>query len=285
MGDRRHHHDHGIGNEGAAVCQPRRPLICDTGLSQLCAELCLRSDLYWNNHHHFFHLVRHVNGGMLWADINLLFWVSLVPFATGWMGQNHFAPVPTALYGVALLMPALAFYGLQLVIIRAQGSNPALAQAIGRDVKGKVFAGALCRRYSARVCRHADRMRDLPVGGFAVVHPGPPHRKGGPSPLIARVSPGPVHIHRPFRRTRTCLRQQPWPRRSNSSSRHLSWHVYSRRFRGPRWGGASLTLAVTSPRCDTNVVCSWKLVCTQRPSTKTSTRRNTVACQPGWSCM
>jgi uncharacterized membrane protein len=75
---------------------------------------------------------------MLWADINLLFWVSLVPFATGWMGQNHFAPVPTALYGVALLMPALAFYGLQLVIIRAQGSNPALAQAIGRDVKGKV---------------------------------------------------------------------------------------------------------------------------------------------------
>jgi uncharacterized membrane protein len=75
---------------------------------------------------------------MLWADINLLFWVSLVPFATGWMGQNHFAPVPTALYGVALLMPALAFYGLQLVIIRAQGSNSALAQAIGRDVKDKV---------------------------------------------------------------------------------------------------------------------------------------------------
>jgi uncharacterized membrane protein len=65
--------------------------------------------IYWNNHHHFFHLVRHVNGGMLWANINLLFWVSLVPFATGWMGQNHFAPVPTALYGVALLMPALAW--------------------------------------------------------------------------------------------------------------------------------------------------------------------------------
>ena len=64
--------------------------------------------IYWSNHHHFFHLVRHVSDGMLWANINLLFWVSLVPFATGWMGQNHFAPVPTALYGVALLMPALA---------------------------------------------------------------------------------------------------------------------------------------------------------------------------------
>jgi uncharacterized membrane protein len=61
--------------------------------------------IYWNNHHHFFHLVRRVNGAMLWANINLLFWVSLVPFATGWMGQNHLAPVPTALYGVALLMP------------------------------------------------------------------------------------------------------------------------------------------------------------------------------------
>jgi len=87
--------------------------------------------IYWNNHHHFFHLVRRVNGMMLWANINLLFWLSLIPFATGWMGENHFAPVPTALYGVALLMPALAFYGLQLVIIRTQGSEGALARAIG----------------------------------------------------------------------------------------------------------------------------------------------------------
>lgn len=75
---------------------------------------------------------------MLWANINLLFWLSLIPFATGWMGENHFAPVPTALYGIALLMPALAFYGLQLVIIRAQGSDSVLARAIGRDFKGNV---------------------------------------------------------------------------------------------------------------------------------------------------
>jgi len=94
--------------------------------------------IYWNNHHHFFHLVRHVNGVILWANMNLLFWLSLIPFATGWMGENHFAPVPTALYGVALLMPALAWYGLQLVIIRTEGSESTLARAIGRDLKGKV---------------------------------------------------------------------------------------------------------------------------------------------------
>jgi TMEM175 potassium channel family protein len=65
--------------------------------------------IYWNNHHHFFHLVPHVNGAMLWANMHLLFWLSLIPFATNWMGQNHFAQVPTALYGVSLLMPALAW--------------------------------------------------------------------------------------------------------------------------------------------------------------------------------
>jgi len=112
--------------------------------------------IYWNNHHHFFHLVRHVNGVMLWANINLLFWVSLVPFATGWMGQNHFAPVPTALYGVTLLMPALAWHVLQAVIIRTQGSDGTLARAIGRDVKGKVspvlyFAGILLAFLDARI--------------------------------------------------------------------------------------------------------------------------------------
>jgi hypothetical protein len=65
--------------------------------------------IYWNNHHHFFHLVRHVSGMMLWANMHLLFWLSLIPFATGWMGENHFAPVPTAVYGVGLLMPAIAW--------------------------------------------------------------------------------------------------------------------------------------------------------------------------------
>jgi TMEM175 potassium channel family protein len=94
--------------------------------------------IYWNNHHHFFQMVRHVDGLVLWANMHLLFWMSLVPFATGWMGENHFAPVPTAAYGVSLLMPALAWYGMQWAIIRLQGGDSPLARAIGRDWKGKL---------------------------------------------------------------------------------------------------------------------------------------------------
>jgi uncharacterized membrane protein len=94
--------------------------------------------IYWNNHHHLMHTVAHVNGLILWANTHLLFWLSLIPFATGWMGENHFAPLPTAVYGVALLMPAAAYYLLQLAIVRNQGSNSTLATAIGRDMKGKI---------------------------------------------------------------------------------------------------------------------------------------------------
>jgi TMEM175 potassium channel family protein len=94
--------------------------------------------IYWSNHHHFFHLVRHVSGALLWANLHLLFWLSLVPFATWWLGQSHFAPVPSAVYGVALLMPALAWYLMQTVIIRAEGEDSALARALGRDIKGKI---------------------------------------------------------------------------------------------------------------------------------------------------
>jgi uncharacterized membrane protein len=94
--------------------------------------------IYWNNHHHFFYLVERVDGALLWANLHLLFWLSLIPFATAWMGENHFAPIPTAIYGVALLMPALAWYVMQRVMLRAQGDDTALAHAIGRDVKGKL---------------------------------------------------------------------------------------------------------------------------------------------------
>ena len=94
--------------------------------------------IYWNNHHHLFQLVGHVDGMMLWANMHLLFWLSLIPFATGWMGENHFASAPTAVYGVALLMPALAWYGLQGAILHKEGRDSALARAIGRDLKGKV---------------------------------------------------------------------------------------------------------------------------------------------------
>jgi len=94
--------------------------------------------IYWNNHHHFFQLVETVDGAVLWANMHLLFWLSTVPFATAWMGENDFAPLPTALYGAALLMSAIAWYILQTVIIRRQGSDSPLQAAIGRDIKGKI---------------------------------------------------------------------------------------------------------------------------------------------------
>jgi uncharacterized membrane protein len=94
--------------------------------------------IYWNNHHHFFHLVHRVDGPILWANLHLLFWISLIPFATAWLGAHAAAPIPTATYGVALLMPAISWYLMQLVIIRRRGDDTALARAIGRDIKGKL---------------------------------------------------------------------------------------------------------------------------------------------------
>jgi uncharacterized membrane protein len=94
--------------------------------------------IYWNNHHHFFHLVRHVSGAILWANLHLLFWLSLIPFATNWVGEHWTSAGPTAVYGVALLMPAIAWYVLQTVIVRTQGSGSALRRALGRDIKGRI---------------------------------------------------------------------------------------------------------------------------------------------------
>jgi uncharacterized membrane protein len=94
--------------------------------------------IYWNNHHHMLHLCRRVTGSILWANLTLLFWLSLIPFATGWMGENHFAPWPTALYGLVLLMAALSYFLLQALIIRSQGEDSALRHAVGSDWKGKL---------------------------------------------------------------------------------------------------------------------------------------------------
>ena len=93
--------------------------------------------IYWNNHHHMLHTCKHVTGPILWSNLNLLFWLSLFPFATGWMGENHFAPLPTAFYGAVLLAAAIAFYVLQQSIIASQGEHSVLRQAVGRDWKGK----------------------------------------------------------------------------------------------------------------------------------------------------
>lgn len=94
--------------------------------------------IYWNNHHHLFHTVQRVNGPILWANLHLLFWLSLVPFVTGWMGENHFAALPTALYGCVMLMAAVAYFCLQCAIIAEHGRDSLLAKAVGADFKGKL---------------------------------------------------------------------------------------------------------------------------------------------------
>lgn len=94
--------------------------------------------IYWNNHHHMLHAAKRVNGAILWANLHLLFWLSLVPFVTGWMGENHFAPAPTSLYGVVLLMAAIAYWILQRTIMTEHGRDSVLAAAVGNDLKGKL---------------------------------------------------------------------------------------------------------------------------------------------------
>lgn len=94
--------------------------------------------IYWNNHHHMLHATDHINGKILWANMHLLFWLSLIPFATGWMGENHFATIPTAVYGAVLLAAAIAYYVLQKLIISQQGAKSKLRAALGRDIKGKI---------------------------------------------------------------------------------------------------------------------------------------------------
>ncbi len=97
--------------------------------------------IYWNNHHHLMHAVERVNGGILWANMHLLFWLSLIPFVTGWMGENHFASLPVALYGTVLLMAAFSWHLLSTALIRHHGKNSVLATAYGKDFKGKISLG------------------------------------------------------------------------------------------------------------------------------------------------
>ena len=94
--------------------------------------------IYWNNHHHMFQATERINGKILWANMHLLFWLSLIPFTTGWMGENHFAPLPTAVYGVVLLLAAVSYTILQTLIVAHQGKHSMLAKAVGKDRKGKL---------------------------------------------------------------------------------------------------------------------------------------------------
>lgn len=107
--------------------------------------------IYWNNHHHLLQIARHIDGRVLWANLHLLFWLSLIPFVTGWMGENGFAALPVALYGAVLLLAAIAYFILARALIACQGKNSTLAKALGRDWKGKLsvliyaIAIPLCR--------------------------------------------------------------------------------------------------------------------------------------------
>jgi TMEM175 potassium channel family protein len=96
--------------------------------------------IYWNNHHHMLHVTTRINGKILWANLHLLFWLSLVPFATGWMGENHDAPVPTAVYGLVFFLAGVSWLILQKAIIAEEGTNSKLAAAVGKDLKGKMSA-------------------------------------------------------------------------------------------------------------------------------------------------
>ena len=114
-----------------AVLKPLLPVFLSYVLSFIYVGI------YWNNHHHLLHSTQRVSAGILWANLHLLFWLSLFPFATGWVGENHFTPMPTAAYGVVLLMAGVAYYILQLAIIARHGRDLLLARALGRDFKGK----------------------------------------------------------------------------------------------------------------------------------------------------
>jgi uncharacterized membrane protein len=115
-----------------AALRPLVPVLLSYALSFLYVGI------YWNNHHHLLHAAHRVSGGMLWANLHLLFWLSLIPFTTAWMDENHYASVPTALYGAVLLMAAIAYWILQHLIIASQGSDSILKRAVGQDWKGKL---------------------------------------------------------------------------------------------------------------------------------------------------
>ncbi len=121
--------------DNLAALQPLAPVF----LSYVLSFIYL--GIYWNNHHHLFHVAEHVNGNVLWANLHLLFWLSLIPFVTAWTGENHFAALPVACYGAVLLLAATAYTLLTRILIAHHGKNSTLAIAIGRDVKGKISLG------------------------------------------------------------------------------------------------------------------------------------------------
>ena len=132
--------------------------------------------IYWNNHHHLLHASQHVTGRVLWANLHLLFWLSLFPFCTGWMGENHFAPLPTAVYGVVLLMAAYSYLVLQAAIVAADGPSSRVARAVGADRKGLVSRLLYLAGIIGAFWHAVDRVGALRARRLDLVHSRPPHR-------------------------------------------------------------------------------------------------------------
>ena len=124
--------------------------------------------IYWNNHHHLMHTVKRVTGGVLWANLHLLFWLSLLPFVTGWMGENHFAQLPTVLYGAVLLMAGVAYWILTVTIINEDGADSLLARAIGKDLKGKLSVVAYALAIALSFINHWIAAGDIRPRGAGV---------------------------------------------------------------------------------------------------------------------
>jgi uncharacterized membrane protein len=135
--------------------------------------------IYWNNHHHLLHTAHHINGSILWANLHLLFWLSLAPFVTAWMGQNHLAPGPVASYGGVLLCAAVAYFVLTRALLSAHGKDSKLAKALGNDFKGKVsmliYAAAIPLAF---VHPPAALMPAVCIGRYHVARPRSAHREG-----------------------------------------------------------------------------------------------------------
>ena len=129
-------HGAGEGGHGAGVTLGDLRPVLPVFLSYVLSFVYV--GIYWNNHHHMLHATKRVTGGVMWANLHLLFWLSLLPFATGWMGENQFAAAPSAVYGAVLLMSGLAYVVMQRSIVRVEGSESVLARAVRRDVKGKL---------------------------------------------------------------------------------------------------------------------------------------------------
>ena len=186
--------------------------------------------IYWNNHHHMLHTLERATGGILWANMHLLFWLSLVPFVTGWMGENHFAPLPTAPYGAVLLLAAVAYFILQQTIIAAQGEGSKLKQFIGRDIKGKLspvlYAIAIPLAFVNRWLSYAHLRRCRPD----VARPRPPHRSAlrrrrrlaAPAPGQRRTTTWRAPAGRPGRSCPRPTGRGCWRSGSRSASRARS---------------------------------------------------------------